>query len=207
MVDRAQEGVAMKAPGLRARKTDRTRRTIAEAALKAFLANGYDTTPLEEVAEAAQVHKRTLLRYFPTKAHLVLDAHYKALEEFRLGLTEGSGGPVLILWENHLVRWSDKIAAKGPLANIGAISAKEPAVRQALLSIQAQYSSLIFEALWGEFDRKTDKEILCQVAAAALVGGNYAVGDRLHAAGAYGQFTNQILAVVSLVRERLLPER
>jgi AcrR family transcriptional regulator len=205
MVDRGQEDLAMKAPGLRARKTDRTRRAIAEAALKAFQAKGYDTTPLEEVADAAQVHKRTLLRYFPTKAHLVLDAHYKALEEFRLGLAEGPGGSVLTLWENHVVRWSQKIAAKGPLANIGAIASKEPAVRQALLAIEAQYSSLIFEALWDEFDRKPDKAVLCQVAAAALVGGNYAVGDRLHAAKAYGEFTDQIRAVVSLVRERLLP--
>jgi AcrR family transcriptional regulator len=194
----------MKAPGLRARKTDRTRRTIAEAALKAFQAKGYDATPLEEIADAAQVHKRTLLRYFPTKAHLVLDAHYKALDEFRLGLTEGRG-PVLTLWENHLVRWSDKVAAKGPLANTSAIAAKEPAVRQALLAIQAEYSTLIFEALWREFDRAADKEILCQVAAAALVGGNYAVAARLQAAKAYGDFTNQIRVVVRLVRDRLLP--
>ena len=205
MVDRGQETSCHEGPGVRARKTDRTRRTIAEAALKAFLARGYDATPLEEVADAAGVHKRTLLRYFPTKAHLVLGAHYKSLEEFRAALADEERGPVLTLWENHVVRWSQKIVARGPLASIGALVAKEPAVRQALLAIEAQYSALIFEALWEEFDEAPDKEILCQVAAAALVGGKFAVGDRVLAAKAYGDFTRQIHAVVSLVRERLLP--
>jgi AcrR family transcriptional regulator len=196
----------MKTPGVRARKTDRTRRTIADAALKAFHAKGYDATTLEDVAEAAGVHKRTLLRYFHTKAHLVLDARYKAFEEFRADLAARGHEPVLTVWENHLVRWSQKVVERGPRANLAGIAAKEPTVRQALLAIEHDYAALLFEALWSERGRQADQEILCQVAASALAGANFAMGARLHAAKAYGDFIRQIRAVVALVRERLLTD-
>ena len=196
----------MKTPGIRARKTDRTRRAIAEAALKAFQAKGYDATTLEDVADAAGVHKRTLLRYFNTKPHLVLDARYKALEEFRGDLAARGGEPVLTVWEDHLVRWAQKVVERGARANIGVIAATEPTVRQALLAIEAEYSALLFDALWRDSNHNPDKEVLCQVTASALVGANFAVAARLHNSGAYSDFTNRIRQVVALVRDRLASE-
>jgi hypothetical protein len=96
---------------------------------------------------------------------------------------------------------------RGARANLAGIADQEPTVRQALLAIQAEYSSLIFEALWWDHHQNPDKEILCQVTASALVGANFAMGARLHKAKAYGDFTRRIRAVVTLVRDRLAPER
>lgn len=58
--------------GLRERKKARTRKAISEAAIALFLERGYDDVPVTEIAEAAEVSKRTLFAYFPTKDDLVL---------------------------------------------------------------------------------------------------------------------------------------
>jgi AcrR family transcriptional regulator len=60
------------AVGLRERKKARTRRTISETAIALFLERGYDDVSVVEIAEAAEVSKRTLFAYFPTKDDLVL---------------------------------------------------------------------------------------------------------------------------------------
>jgi AcrR family transcriptional regulator len=60
------------AVGLRERKKARTRRAISETAIALFLERGYDDVPVAEIAAAAEVSKRTLFAYFPTKDDLVL---------------------------------------------------------------------------------------------------------------------------------------
>ena len=59
--------------GLREQKAQRTRTAIADAALDLFERQGYDATPMEQIAEAAQVSPSTLYRYFPTKDATLLD--------------------------------------------------------------------------------------------------------------------------------------
>jgi AcrR family transcriptional regulator len=58
--------------GLRERKKLRTRKAISEAAIGLFLEHGYDAVSVADVAAAAEVSKRTLFAYFPTKDDLVL---------------------------------------------------------------------------------------------------------------------------------------
>ncbi|MER9300101.1 TetR/AcrR family transcriptional regulator [Mesorhizobium sp. M0621] len=58
---------APKPEGLRERKRRETAHRIAEAGLKAFLANGYDTTTLDEIAAAAGISRRTFFHYFESK--------------------------------------------------------------------------------------------------------------------------------------------
>jgi AcrR family transcriptional regulator len=59
-------------PGLRERKRQRTHRTISETAIGLFLERGYDHVSVADIAEAAEVSRRTLFTYFPTKDDLVL---------------------------------------------------------------------------------------------------------------------------------------
>jgi AcrR family transcriptional regulator len=59
-------------PGLRARKRARTHELIREQALRLFLAQGYEATTVQQIADAADVSLSTVFRYFPTKAQLVL---------------------------------------------------------------------------------------------------------------------------------------
>lgn len=59
-------------PGLRERKRQRTHQAISAAAIALFLDRGYDNVSIAEIADAAEVSRRTLFAYFPTKDDLVL---------------------------------------------------------------------------------------------------------------------------------------
>jgi AcrR family transcriptional regulator len=66
-------------PGLRERKRARTFNEIQREALRLFVAQGYEQTTIEQIAEAVEVSPSTIFRYFPTKEDMVLTDEYDAL--------------------------------------------------------------------------------------------------------------------------------
>ncbi|MFB8004522.1 TetR family transcriptional regulator [Nocardia sp. NPDC056000] len=58
--------------GIRERKKLRLRETIAATAIRMFLESGFDRVSITDIAQAAEVSRRTLFAYFPTKEDLVL---------------------------------------------------------------------------------------------------------------------------------------
>lgn len=69
----------MPVESLRARKKERTRRTIRLEAFRLFREQGYTETTVEQIAAAAEVSPSTFFRYFPTKEQLVLADDQDAL--------------------------------------------------------------------------------------------------------------------------------
>jgi AcrR family transcriptional regulator len=60
------------APGRRERKKLETRQRILDGAVALFATRGYDATPMDDIAEAADVSRATVFNFFPRKADLVL---------------------------------------------------------------------------------------------------------------------------------------
>jgi hypothetical protein len=80
----------------------------------------------------------------------------------------------------------------------------EPAVRQAVLDIRQQYLRAVARALDEEAGGSPQGRVRSRVAAAALVGGNYAVADMVMREEAYADLEAAELEVIRLVREGLL---
>ncbi|AUA11643.1 Fatty acid metabolism regulator protein [Streptomyces malaysiensis subsp. malaysiensis] len=65
--------------GLRERKKIKTRQAIRRAALRLFAEQGYEATPVDRIARAADVSSSTVFRYFPAKEDIVLTDEYDGL--------------------------------------------------------------------------------------------------------------------------------
>jgi AcrR family transcriptional regulator len=59
--------------GLRARKQERQREEIVAAGMSLFAERGFDDITVDEIADAAEVSRRTLFRYFGTKGDIVME--------------------------------------------------------------------------------------------------------------------------------------
>src|SRR5262249_51799790 len=79
-------------PGLRERKKQRTRETIARAGAELFAERGYHATTLPEIAEAADVSTRTIFAYFPSKEDILFSKFAQMKEALAQALTERPEG-------------------------------------------------------------------------------------------------------------------
>ena len=59
--------------GRRERKKAATRQALSDAAMRLFLARGFDDVTVREIADVADVSTTTLMKHFPTKEALVFD--------------------------------------------------------------------------------------------------------------------------------------
>jgi AcrR family transcriptional regulator len=83
-------------PGLRERKKQRTRETIARVALQLFAERGYEHTTVAEVADAAEVSKRTIFAYFDGKEDILFGDVPALLEQLRQTLEQRPPGSTTV---------------------------------------------------------------------------------------------------------------
>lgn len=100
-------------PDLVNRRTAQTRRDIVRVATELFREQGYDDTPMTEIAAAAGVSRRTLYRYFPTKEDIVFESPREWLEIFEsVVATRGEGEPTRDLIGRALLAVAEHLASQ-----------------------------------------------------------------------------------------------
>lgn len=67
--------------GLRQKQKERRRRAILDAAARLLVAQGYEETTIEEIAEQAEVGVGTVYNYFHSKAELLMALFYQGEDE------------------------------------------------------------------------------------------------------------------------------
>jgi AcrR family transcriptional regulator len=82
--------------GLRERKKQQTRDTIARAALRLFAERGYEETTLADIAEAAQVAPRTIFAYYESKEDILLCKEQTYLEILKQRLEQRPAGTTTV---------------------------------------------------------------------------------------------------------------
>jgi AcrR family transcriptional regulator len=79
-------------PGLRERKKQQTRESIAAAAHRLFVERGYQATTLPDIAEAANVSTRTIFAYFPSKEDILFSGFAETIDQLAQALAHRPAG-------------------------------------------------------------------------------------------------------------------
>lgn len=162
--------------GLRERKKARTRRAISEAAIALFLERGYDAVSVAEVAEAAEVSKRTLFAYFPTKDDLVLHRFADHEDEAaRVVRARSAGEAPLEALHTHQRAALERRDPISGLCDVPAVVAfhrlvaETPALRSALLRYLARGVDALASALLEANDGVAHPELTARLAASQVL--------------------------------------
>jgi AcrR family transcriptional regulator len=100
---------------LRERKKLQTRRHIADTAIRLFAQRGFDAVTVDEVAQAAEVSKKTVFNYFPTKEDLVFDrAHEKEASLVALVRERSPGVSLAEAFRQQTIEYLHQLAARPP---------------------------------------------------------------------------------------------
>jgi AcrR family transcriptional regulator len=155
--------------GLRERKRAETHARIQTEAIRLFLERGFEATTLDDIAEAAEVSRRSLFHYFESKEEIVLSAR----ADFPNIIAEAVGRrpaseSLLDMVENALI---DTAARYGSTRarNLSRLIRDTPALSA---GEQAKYEHVERALAKALADRKSLPEIdtACQVTAATAIG-------------------------------------
>jgi AcrR family transcriptional regulator len=103
-------------PGLRERKKEQTRRTIAETARAMFAERGYDGVTVAEIADAASVSVKTLFTYFSSKEDLVFEGVNEQRDEILQRVRERAPGESPLDAIRGIVESQIKASGQSPVA-------------------------------------------------------------------------------------------
>ncbi len=157
-------------PGLRERKKRLRRARIEAAAIGLFEQRGFDSTTIDEIADAAGISPRTFFSYFSTKEDVALADYASRLDRI---VDELRGRPAeeaawVALRESFVAVGVDYAAARAELVRRFSIMAMNPSVSARSLQLQAGWEDAIAGVLVQRADPVGD-ELGCRLQAAAAL--------------------------------------
>ena len=175
-------------PGLRERKKQQARESIAETARRLFAERGFEGVTVAEIAREADVAEKTVFNYFPTKE----DLFYSRLEAFEDELleavrTRAVGEPVLDAFSRFLLaprgvfarlEGDDSDAARERLRAMTRVVTESPALLARERQVFDRYTESL-AALLAEEGGAASDDVEPWVAASALFGVHRALIDHI----------------------------
>lgn len=134
--------------GLRARKQTRTRNAIWNAAIDLFAQKGFDETTIDEIADAAEVSRRSFFRYFESKSDLMA----QPIANFTVTLSKAVDScprsfTTTQLLHRLVLTLAAESVAEPRKAKVMDILARYPAARDAMVSRMVRMQNEIEQAL------------------------------------------------------------
>ena len=157
-------------PGLRERKKAQTRERIHKEALRLFERQGFETTTIAEIADAADVSPRTVFVHYATKEDLVFGDIDGALTAFEAALRARPPGITTLeairSWLRHAATgWLEPdVELQLSLAN------QVPAIAERKLYVAERFRAPLTAALASDLDAPAD-DLRVQMAAAVVAAG------------------------------------
>jgi AcrR family transcriptional regulator len=164
-------------PGLRERKKQRTRETIARAAHELFAERGYHATTLPEIAEAADVSTRTIFAYFPSKEDILFSDFSLLKEALAQALAERPEGEDALETVRQFIL-SSQVGEKSDLDDqLRLCVESDETLRSHLRARIAQLEELIAPAIAKDLDAPAN-DLRPQVVAASLTAAFNVLSER-----------------------------
>lgn len=158
-------------PGLRERKKIQTRRAIRRSAYRLFAEQGYEATPVDRIAEDAELSPSTVFRYFPAKEDIVLTGEHEPLLEAALRARPPGEAPMTAL-SRAMEETLREVCASAPEETALRIrlAAGVPALRARMAQNNSAMGAVLTRVLAERTGRDAD-DLELQVFAGAVVGG------------------------------------
>ncbi|HZO96936.1 MAG TPA: TetR family transcriptional regulator [Gaiellaceae bacterium] len=153
--------------GLREAKKLRTRRELADTAMRLFAERGFDHVTVAEVAAAAGVSEKTVFNYFPTKEDLFYDevpAREAALVQ---AIRERAPGESLVAALERLQAGECPRLCSPGFATFARVIEESPALRAKELEVMARFTEVLARTIREEL---ACDEADARIAATMLVG-------------------------------------
>jgi AcrR family transcriptional regulator len=157
-------------PGLRERKKQRTRETIARVALQLFSEHGFHETTIKQIADAADVAPRTVSAYFPMKEELVFSDSANAFDSLATSLATRERGQTvadaLRDWIRGFIEADDHDLQRRRCTR--AIVESDPALRTFERGLQERAEQIIATAVAVDLELEADDLLPRMVGAATI---------------------------------------
>jgi AcrR family transcriptional regulator len=163
--------------GLRERKKQRTRETIARVGLELFSRHGFHDTTLKQIADAADVSPRTVSAYFPVKEEIVF-ADFEGLSEaLSARLAEHREGETMADGLRDSIRSLVDAAGSDPERRrcLRELVESDPALRTYERGLQERIERIIASAVAVDLELEAD-DLLPRMVGAATIAALDALG-------------------------------
>ena len=184
--------------GLRERKKQRTRETIARAAHELFAERGYHATTLPDIAEAADVSTRTIFAYFPSKEDILFSDFPVLKDTLAQALADRAEGEDALETVRRFILSLHEAEKSDLDEQLRFCIERDETLRSHLRARLALLEELIAPAIAKDLDAP-DNDLRPQIVAASLTAAFNVLTERGGGSGAKPKSSDEIAAKIDPV--------